>query len=70
MGFKEKVIGFILIVVAAMPLLVKIQTVSSFVSKYSWLMPQAPAYFYQAVIALSGILLLLQGKQKGAAQYR
>lgn len=59
MGFKEKLIGFLLIVLGAWPFALKVPSVSEFFSSYPFLEMLTPGEIvYQIIIILLGILLI------------
>lgn len=57
-GIKEKLIGFVLIVVGILPFLLKIQSINTAIGKSAWLLPGG--IVYQIIIILLGIMLLLK----------
>lgn len=61
MAFRTKIIGIILILLGAMPFLLKIEAIGSFFEKYiflNWLTPGE--VIYQIVVILLGVLLLVR----------
>lgn len=59
MGAKEKLIGLILIIAGAFPLLLKIESFSNAMSQYQFLSYIQPGeILYQIVIVILGVLLL------------
>ncbi|PIN77718.1 hypothetical protein COV15_01395 [Candidatus Woesearchaeota archaeon CG10_big_fil_rev_8_21_14_0_10_34_12] len=58
MAFKEKLIGVVLIIVGALPFLLKISAVNSLVGGYEFIMPGQT--FYHAMIIILGVLLLIR----------
>ena len=58
MGFKEKVIGIILIIIGVLPFLLKIDALNNAIGKYTWMLPGA--ILYQGVLIILGILLLFR----------
>jgi len=58
MAFKEKLIGLILILVGALPFLLKISAINSLIGGYAFIMPGQT--LYQAVVIILGLLLLIK----------
>jgi hypothetical protein len=59
MGAKEKLLGIIVIVAGAFPLLMGVKSISDSLNKYSFVSYlTAGGYIYQAIIIVIGILLL------------
>ncbi len=65
MRIKEKFIGMILIIIGALPFLLKIQTISKLFEKNTFLSLIAPGeIIYQILIIILGILLIWTIKPK------
>ncbi|MFW5891479.1 MAG: hypothetical protein ACOCUI_04590 [bacterium] len=64
MGFKEKIIGLILLIFGAWPFLLKIEQVAAFFSKdvLEWLVPGE--IIYQIAIMVLGAMLIWRVKPK------
>ncbi|MDD5193346.1 MAG: hypothetical protein PHF67_02050 [Candidatus Nanoarchaeia archaeon] len=61
MAFKQKIIGFLLVLIGILPFLLKLDYITSYFSKYTFLPYLAPGdIFYQAIIILLGILLVVE----------
>jgi len=59
MRFKEKLIGIILIVLGALPFLLKIEKIANFFAKYKVLSYLVPGeWVYQIILIIVGILLI------------
>ena len=59
MGFKEKVIGLVLILLGAWPFLLKVEAVGTFFAKYKFLEVLTPGEIvYQVAIIVLGALLI------------
>lgn len=58
MAFKEKLIGLILILVGALPFLMKINAINLLLGKYLFIMPGQT--LYQVVVIILGLLLLIR----------
>jgi len=70
MGGKEKLVGIILLVVGAFPLLLKIKSVSDSLSQYAFLQYLSPdAYIYPIVIIILGALLLYTPRPRSPYPY-
>ena len=68
MAFKEKVIGLILILLGAWPFLLKVETIGSFFSSYSFLEVLTPGeVIYQVALVVLGVMLLVSLKAKVAS---
>lgn len=70
MGAKEKLIGIILVIVGAFPLLMNITSVSDSLKQYafiSYLMAGQP--IYQIIIIILGVLLLWSPKARSPYPY-
>jgi len=61
MSFKSKLIGIILIILGALPWLLKIETVNDTIGAYAALPGTS---MYQTVIIILGLLLLVQFKHR------
>lgn len=60
MGFKEKLIGLLLIVIGALPFLIKIKEVGEFFEQNSFLKVLTPGEIvYQIVLIILGVLLII-----------
>ena len=65
MSGKEKLVGIIIILAGAFPLLMKLESFSTLITKYPFLSyVQAGEPVYQIIIILLGVLLLWTPKQK------
>lgn len=62
MAFKEKLIGFLLIVIGALPFLTKIKGIGDILAKYTFLTPGNGAY--QAVLIILGLFLIVSLKRR------
>ena len=62
MALKEKVIGLIMILVGALPFLLKIEKIGALVGGYTWLLPGE--YLYQAILIVIGLILLIRIRPK------
>ncbi|MGD2073227.1 MAG: hypothetical protein PVG65_07055 [Candidatus Thorarchaeota archaeon] len=60
MSFKTKIIGLVLIIIGALPFLLKIEAVNNLISKYAWILPGG--IVYQMMIMILGVLLLIEKK--------
>jgi len=59
MGLKEKVIGFLLIILGAWPFLLKIETIGNLFSSYKFLEVLTPGEIvYQIILIVLGILII------------
>ena len=59
MNFKQKLIGLALIIIGALPFLLKIQNIAEVFAKYKFLTYITPGeVLYQIIIILLGILLI------------
>ena len=70
MRFKEKFAGILLIVIGALPLLLKIKSFSDAYSKstfLTWLVPGD--FFYQFVLIALGIILIWEGRYSRFRRY-
>ena len=70
MGAKEKLVGIILLIVGAFPLLMNITSVSDSLKQYtfiSYLMAGQP--IYQIILIILGILLLWSPRPRAAYPY-
>lgn len=65
MGFKEKLIGVLLIALGALPWLLKIQAVNDKIGVYA---ANPGEYLYQAVIIILGLFLLIKLKPRAPVQ--
>lgn len=61
MTAKEKIIGFLIILLGAYPFLLKIQNINSVLGKYTWL--AAGAMGYQIILILLGLFLIIEKKK-------
>ncbi len=64
MTAKEKLFGFLIIILGAYPFLLKISKINAALGKYTWLLPGQ--YVYQILLILLGIFLILERKNKNA----
>lgn len=65
MGAKEKLIGFVLILLGAWPFLLKIESVGSFFAGYPFLNALTPGeIIYQIIVIGLGVLLFIKMKPK------
>ena len=62
MTAKEKFIGIILIIIGALPFLLKIPQVNEVLITYTWILPGE--IIYQVAIIILGALLLIRRKPK------
>jgi len=62
MAIQDKFIGIILVVLGALPFLLKIEKINGIVGNYTWILPGE--YVYQIAIIILGLLLLIQVKPK------
>jgi hypothetical protein len=70
MGAKEKLIGIIVIIAGAFPLLMSVKSISDSLNQYSFVSYlTAGGYVYQAIIIVLGILLLWSPKPKSHYPY-
>jgi len=70
MPLKEKTIGLLLIIIGALPFLLKIQAIGDFFDKYSFLSYLTPGeVIYQLIIIALGVLLIWTLKAKVRANY-
>jgi len=70
MPIKEKFLGGVLIIIGAMPFLLKIQKIADFFAKYKFLSTIAPGnWIYQIIIILIGVLLIWKIKPKFETNY-
>tara|TARA_Y100000034_G_scaffold114872_1_gene151424 strand:- start:1471 stop:1692 length:222 start_codon:yes stop_codon:yes gene_type:complete len=61
MAIKTKLIGLILIIVGALPFLIKIDAISTAIDTYGFLEALVPgSIIYQAIIIILGIALFLR----------
>lgn len=61
--FMEKVVGVILIVLGAIPFLLKIKTVAAGAAKLTWVSWFSPGnYVYQILIILIGLFIIIERK--------
>ncbi len=70
MRFKEKLVVIVLIIIGALPLLLKIKSVADSFAKYtflSWLVPGD--FFYQLIIILLGVILVWEGRYSRFRRY-
>ena len=59
--FTEKVIGTIILILGALPFLLKIKIIEEYTSKVNWLNWFLPGnYVYQILIILIGLFILLE----------
>lgn len=63
MGFKEKIIGILLIAIGAYPWLLKIGAVKNALGGYTF---SPGGYLYQAIIVILGLLLIVRLKKQRA----
>ena len=65
MSFKEKILGIVLILIAILPLLLKIKAIADSFAKYTFLSYLVPGEaVYQIILILIGILLVWSMKPK------
>tara|TARA_Y100000310_G_scaffold269239_1_gene282303 strand:- start:979 stop:1200 length:222 start_codon:yes stop_codon:yes gene_type:complete len=65
MALKEKLIGLILVIIGALPFLIKIEAIGSKIAEYSFLNPIVPGnIIYQGIIIILGLLLVLRLKHR------
>ena len=58
MGAKEKLIGIVLILLGALPLLLKVEKINEVIGQYTFLLPGE--LLYQIIIVVIGALLLFK----------
>jgi len=69
MPFKEKLLGIVLILIALLPLLLKIKAIADAFAKYTFLSYLVPGEaIYQIIMILIGILLVWSMKPKQRMQ--
>lgn len=64
---KEKIVGILLLIIGAFPLIMMIESVQTSLSQYeflSYLIPGEPAILYQVIIILLGIMLFWSNKPR------
>lgn len=61
MSAKEKIIGAVLIVIGALPFLLKIKAINDAIGSYKWILPGE--IVYQIVLIALGVLLIWQKKK-------
>jgi hypothetical protein len=70
MRFKEKLVGILLIIIGALPLLLKIKSVADSFAKYALLSWMAPGEFvYQMIIILLGVILVWENRYSRFRRY-
>ena len=62
MVFKNKIIGTILVILGALPFLLKIENINNIIGKYTFLLPGE--YIYQVIIIALGLFLLVKIRHK------
>ena len=62
MTAKEKLIGIVLIVIGALPFLLKIKAVGDVIGSYKWILPGE--IIYQIVLIVLGVLLIWTKRQQ------
>lgn len=67
MTAKGRIIGLVLIIVGALPFLLKVEAINSMIGKYTFLLPGE--IIYQAIIIVLGVLLIV-GKKRQQYNYR
>ncbi|MEM0465559.1 MAG: hypothetical protein QXW97_02550 [Candidatus Pacearchaeota archaeon] len=64
---KEKIVGILLIIIGIFPLLMMIESFKDSISKYNFLdyfIPGNPAFAYQLIIIILGLLLIFSSKPR------
>jgi len=70
MPLKEKFLGAILIIIGALPFLLKIQKIAGFFSNYKFLSYLTPGeIIYQIVLILIGVFLIWRIRPRFEASY-
>ena len=70
MPIKEKMLGMILIIIGALPFLLKIEPIVNFFSKYKFLSYLVPGeIIYQVILILIGALLIWRIKPRFETRY-
>jgi len=70
MPIKEKMLGIILIIIGALPLLLKINFIETFFEKYKFLSYLIPGeIIYQIILILIGALLIWRIKPRFETRY-
>jgi hypothetical protein len=67
MAAKDKLIGIVLIIVGAFPLLMAIESIKTSLSSYTfltYLIPEKVAILYQVIIILLGVMLVWTMQQR------
>jgi len=70
MGGKEKLVGILLLVIGAYPLLLKVKSISDSLAQYTFLTYLSPdGFVYPIVILILGVLLLYTPRPRSPYPY-
>jgi len=61
MAAKEKIIGIILVLIGALPFLLKIESINNLLGQYTFLLPGE--IIYQLIIIILGIFLVISKRR-------